>query len=189
MFACWKLSGAVVLLAAALIPGCAEKEKKSPTPSPTPEAVGLLDFPTELRADDPTVNEFLIQAIQTCVDQDYDAFRLLWSAREEPISEQEFKRGWQANPKVYIKDLRKGPTEEGEEFYAVRALVRLDPDMVPEPERDIVMLLVKEGGKWRLAAAPRNVVKFMKGNANGASDETADEANPPSGPPTPGTAP
>jgi hypothetical protein len=156
-----------VLLAAAAAAGCAKKESTKATPTPSPEPIGLLDFPAELRAEDPTVNEFLIQAIQTCVDEDYDAFRLLWSAREEPISEQEFKRGWQANPKVYIKDLRKGPTEDGEAFYAVRALVKLDPAMVPEPERDIVMLLVMEDGKWRLATPPRDVVRFMKSNANG----------------------
>ena len=158
-------------LAAVLVaPGCGKEEPEGPKLTPTPSPVGLVDFPAELRAADPSVNDFLCEAFQTCASRDYEAFRLLWSVREDPISEQEFIRGWQTDPRVSIKDLKKMRTPEGATVYAVRALVEFDPGTVLEPNRDIVLLLVKENGKWRVAGAPRSLTKAMKSDAQPDSD-------------------
>ena len=158
-------------LAAVLVaPGCGKEEPEGPKLTPTPRPVGLVDFPAELRAADPSVNDFLYEAFQTCASGDYEAFRLLWSVREDPISEQEFIRGWQTDPRVSIKDLKKMRTPEGATVYAVRALVEFDPGAVLEPDRDIVLLLVKENEKWRVAGAPRSLTKAMKDDAQPDSD-------------------
>ncbi len=157
-----KLS-ALLVLPGLLVSGCA-KDKKTPVqPSPTPSIENVVNFPPEVRAEDESVNEFLLETITTCLEKDYEAFRLLWSARDEPMTEEEFKRGWQANPKVTVKAIQKMRSSEGEIVYGIRALVELDPNKVPEPQRDVVLLFVKEQGKWRLARPPRSLAKVMKG--------------------------
>jgi hypothetical protein len=160
--------GALAVVLAA--PGCGKEEAEEPKLTPTPRPVGLVDFPAELRAADPSVNDFLYEAFQTCASGNYEAFRLLWSVREDPISEQEFIRGWQTDPRVSIKDLKKMRTPEGAIVYAVRALVEFDPGAVPEPNRDIVFVLVKENEEWRIAGAPRSLAKTMKGDAQPDAD-------------------
>jgi hypothetical protein len=144
--------------------GCSPDEQNEPSASPvaTLRATGPIEFPDGLRVDDPTVNEFILKAIETCVSGDYEAFRLLWTARQDPLSEQEFKRGWAAVQKVRIDNIRPFRTPEGEIVYAARAHVQLDPAEVPEPDRDIVLLLVKESEQWRLAPAPPSVREELK---------------------------
>ncbi len=157
---CRKLSLFLMAVVPVFTAQCAKEEAVEP--SPTPSIADSVVFPDSLRADDESVNEFFMSIIKTCKEGDYETFRLLWSAHEEPITLQEFQRGWQADPKVTVLDLRRMRTEEGEVVYLLRALVKLDPDLVPEPERDVVLLFRKEHGQWRLARAPKSAAKVMK---------------------------
>lgn len=133
-----------------------------PDSGATQEAKSGIVFPPDFECDEPGVPEMLTQAVQACTDQDYEAFRSFWSAREDPITEKEFIRAWRASPEFVLKELRQMKTPDGEIVYAVRALVSLDPNDVPEPERDVVMLIVKESDAWRLKRAPRKLIKMLK---------------------------
>jgi hypothetical protein len=88
--------------------GCERsKPRATPTPLPTPAANALIQFPEALRTEDESVNAFIAEAIRVCASEDYDAFRLLWSALEEPIGKQQFQAGFRATRRVTILDLAK----------------------------------------------------------------------------------
>jgi hypothetical protein len=165
-----------LLAFAALLAGCKPDVEPTPTPSRHIRKT-VLHFPAELRADDPSVNAFIESAIETCAAGDYEKFRLLWVAKEQPITQQEFQRGWKATESVTILDVQKGRTLDDPLAYAVRGLVQLDPNEVPEPKRDLVLLIVKENDSWHLKKPPPGVVRNLKGgkaksdaSSNGAAD-------------------
>ena len=136
----------------------------------------LLVFPAELRADDPMVNEFVEQAMAVCAGGDYARFRLLWSAKDDPLRREEYGQGWQAVQKIEIRALEKvilatgsgrDPTG-GDNAYVVFAELNLDPNhraAKHQPRRDAVMLLVQEQGEWRLANAPKGLRAWIKERA------------------------
>ena len=84
---CWKLSVFSALLATATGLSCSREDVPPERPTPTPVRPGPVVFPPQTQADDPAVNDFVLRATQTCAEGDYAAFRLLWSAREEPLAE------------------------------------------------------------------------------------------------------
>ena len=159
-----------VLAVGFAVAGCEREDRPSPSPTSAPADTGRVEFPASLRADDPQVNDFLFTAIGECIEGDYEAFRLLWSVHEEPLGRAEFERGWRAVHKVRVDKLVRMKTEEGNIVYVVAAHVELDPDEVPEPVRDLVLLLVEESGQWRLATPPRSVRKAMKGETEAEGD-------------------
>ena len=149
---CWT---AFALLAAG-VGGCEREEIPAAEPVPPPEPQ-ILDFPAELRAQDESVNLFIRDVIDTCASGDYDAFRMLWSARDDPFPRDQFHRAWQSVQKVTVKALRPlvNPND-GSTLYAVRAWVELDPT-VREPQRDVVILLTWENNQWRLTVPPEGL--------------------------------
>jgi len=161
---CVSVIACAVLTVGGCKPSTSQESLSTPSPSPSPDdpAATLVEFAPGFECDEPAVPELLTKAVRACIDQDYEAFRLLWSAREDPISEKEFIRAWRASPKFTLKEMHKMKTPEGEVFYAVRAFVSLDPNEVPEPERDIVLCVVNESGQWRLKKAPRKLNKLLK---------------------------
>ncbi|GJM25466.1 MAG: hypothetical protein DHS20C16_18810 [Phycisphaerae bacterium] len=169
----------VICLIATVTVGCKKGESggSDADPSNTPQAEQppkeLVSFPPDFTCDDPDVPEFLKSAVKACVDQDYQLFRSMWSAKEEPISEKEFIRAWRANPRFALNEMRRMKTPEGEIVYAVRAHVSLDPNEVPEPERDVVLLIVNESDQWRLRKAPKKLAKLMKGELDKNKDGDA----------------
>jgi hypothetical protein len=129
------------------------QEVEPPAEPPPPPEPQILDFPTELHAKDQTVNAFVRQVIETCASGDYDAFRMLWSARDDPFPRDQFHRAWQSVQQVKIVALQ--PVREPatkELAYAVKAHVELDPS-VREPERDVTIVLIRESGHWRLTTS------------------------------------
>jgi len=144
-------------------------EAQTDRPAP-PRAV--LSFPQSLRTDDASVNEFVAHSMRTCANGDYDSFRLLWSAREEPLERREYERGWKAVQEVTIRALervRLAPDEkrgetESRTVYAVYADVRLDPEQTPaqqETERHVVLVVLREHDQWRLAKAPQSLRSWL----------------------------
>lgn len=143
--------------------GCERETQSGQSPTrASARSVALVDFPEQVRADDPEVNAFIERAIRICQAQNYDDFRLLWSALEEPLGEQEFRKGFAAMRKVTILDLLKRRTKEGEIVYLVHCLLQFEPAAVPDPERDVVLLLRQESGQWRVATPPEKEARALK---------------------------
>ena len=154
---------------------CERQAQPSAKPAPpAPAGQSLIDFPSEVHADDPAVNQFIRRVISTCAEGDYERFRLLWAVRETPFPRQEFERGWKALKKVRVAALQKMKHADGEYLYSLHVQVKLD-ESVPEPARDVVLLIVRENGQWRLARAPAHHRKRVLGITD---DENANENSP-----------
>jgi len=140
----------------------------------------VLVFPDEVRTDDPAINEFVSRALDVTASRDYEEFRLLWAASDEPFARDQFERGWRSVRKISVDLLQKirDPKDDAV-FYALYARAELDPDEIPpdqEPERDIVLVIRPENDEWRLAHAPervRDAVKsLMESRASSAGGAT-----------------
>ena len=64
-----------------------------------------LRFPPELYSKDSGVNEVLREAMAACAAKDYERFRLLWSAQENPIPREAFEESWRAVRWIQIQAL------------------------------------------------------------------------------------
>ena len=148
--------GPTALLLAVAAVGCERGEQPATEAAPPPEPE-LLHFPARLQAQDETVNTFIRDVIHTCASGDYDAFRMLWSVRDDPFPRDQFHRAWQSVQKVTIEAVRalRNP-RDGSLIYAVRARVELGPDL-REPLRDVVILLTGENNQWRLTMPPEGL--------------------------------
>ncbi len=133
----------------------------------------LLVFPDSLYVEDASVNAFLRRAMGVCARGEYEAFRLLWSAREDPLTRADFETGWQAVQEIRIRALEHVmlAAETGDDdaknssAYAVFAEVQLDPSLPAgqrESHREVVLLIVREHDEWRLGDAPKPVRGWIK---------------------------
>jgi len=133
----------------------------------------MLLFPDELRVADASVNDFVARAMETCAAGDYEAFRLLWTARDDPLPRDEFEQGWKAVQKIRLRALEKvrlAPDPdagriEAQEVYAAYAQVELDPSLQPnrpEPHREVILMMVREQDGWRLASAPKAMREWIR---------------------------
>lgn len=163
----------VVIATAAGLIGCERKTESANKPPEVATEVSLIDFPPEVQADDPAVNQFAREIIETCAGGDYERFRLLWTVKEDPFPRRQFERGWKALKKVRVLALQKMKTPQGEYLYYIHARVELDESM-PEPTREVVLLMIKENDRWRLASAPAHLRKKVLGDAaDGDADTNA----------------
>lgn len=180
--------GLALLAPAVAALGACEREPAASSSSARPRSdadyrvAAEIDFPESVQADDPAVNDFVRQAIDTCVSGDYERFRLLWNVREDPFPRGEFERGWKAVRKVTVLDVQKlrnppqGAAYEGKYLYYLHGRVELD-ETVPEPVREVLLLVVQEGEHWRLAKAPKNLRERVLGRQDGGQD-SADSRSP-----------
>lgn len=140
-------------------------------------------FPDSLRASDEAVNIFVRAALTQCAGGNYESFRALWSARQEPISRAEFEEGWQAVQRIEVRGLQKVLLADDQEkaaaepVYVLLVEVALDPAARAgkrEPLREIVLMLVREHDQWRLGNAPKDMREWIKKkSAVPASDGTS----------------
>lgn len=149
-FGLWPVIG---LFAVCATPGCKRPDQTEPG-EPAPEGrEAVVDFPKSLQPDDTSVTAFIHRSIDMCVTGDYNAFRLLWTAREDPFPRDAFERGWRSVQRVRILGVQKFRRKvEGDIVYGVHARIELD-ESVPEPQRERVLLIVQEADEWRLARA------------------------------------
>ncbi|MBI4717812.1 MAG: hypothetical protein HY763_08420 [Planctomycetes bacterium] len=135
-------------------------------------------FPDELRVTDPGVNDFLDRAMRLGASGNYDEFRLLWSARDEPLSRAEYDEGWQAVRTIRISALERvqlasgdGPAPpRADPVYATYAEVELDPTQKAgkrDARRKVICMLVQEHGEWRLARAPKPLREWLRTKVEG----------------------
>lgn len=133
----------------------------------------LLRFPADLHMADASVNAFVKEAMLHCASGDYDRFRLLWSAKEEPLPRGDYEQGWQAVQKIAVRALRKVMLaadakhrgDPSRKVYVLLAEVALDPTHragAREPIREVVLMIVREQGAWRLAHPPKAMRAWIK---------------------------
>jgi len=181
---------ALISVATGFVPSCRRDEQEKPPPAASTSTAAksqrpnLLIFPEELRVADSTVNEYVAKAMTTCAAGDYEAFRLLWSARETPLPREEFEQGWQAVQNIQVRALEKvmldadpsaGRTEP-ELVYALFIEVALDPAQKAgqkESRRLVVLMLTREHEQWRLATAPKPMREWIKKKIAEASAQIA----------------
>lgn len=164
-------TAAIAILAWA--PGCRDEDKPAtapPTKPPGGQAAELI-FPDSLRASDEAVNIFVRTALTQCAGGNYESFRALWSARQDPISRGEFEEGWQAVQRIEVRGLQKvllaadQENATAEPVYVLLVEVALDPAAKAgkrEPLREIVLMLTREHDQWRLASAPKDMREWIK---------------------------
>jgi len=152
--------------------------------APTPKPQDVLIFPSELHVTDSSVNDFVTKAMNTCAAGEYEAFRLLWSVREDPLPREEFEQGWQAVQSIKVQALEKvmlaadpnAGRAQPETVYALLAEVSLDPEQKAgqkEPQRHVVLMLTRENDAWRLARAPKPMRDWVKDKIESASEKSA----------------
>lgn len=133
----------------------------------------LLRFPADLHMADASVNAFVKEAMLHCASGDYNRFRLLWSAKEEPLSRDDYEQGWQAVQKIAVRALKKVMLaadskhrgDPSRKVYVLLAEVALDPTHragAREPNREVVLMMVREQGAWRLAHPPKAMRAWIK---------------------------
>jgi hypothetical protein len=136
----------------------------------------LLEFPKEMLVSDTSVNDFVTKAMIVCATGDYEAFRLLWTARENPLPREEFEQGWNAVERIEVRALQEARLEAdpaaGREthqtVYVLLVDVSLDASQragQKEPLRHVVLMLTRENGEWRLARPPKAMREWVKKKA------------------------
>ncbi|UCG17181.1 MAG: hypothetical protein JSV19_03955 [Phycisphaerales bacterium] len=182
-FGLWPVIGLFVVCAAG---GC-KRPDQTESGEPAPESrAAVVYFPESLQPDDASVTAFIHRAIETCVTGDYDAFRMLWSVREDPFPRDAFERGWRSVRRVRILGVQKFRRKvEDDIVYGVHARIELD-ESVPDPQRERVLLIVREAGEWRLARATERLHRWFGLTADEADPADAPAATRPTAhPPTP----
>ncbi len=174
--------GLAVVATALLLPVSACRESPSvdavtptvgaPAPSAPKPKKEVIVFPERLRVADESVNRFVSHAMETCASGDYDAFRLIWSATQEPMPRREYDEGWQAVQEIRVLTLEKvklaaedAGSSEPTTVYALYVNVKLDPEhpaAQQEPERNVIAMIVREHDNWMLARAPRAMRHWIK---------------------------
>lgn len=161
------LTAAITLLGAS----CNKEAQTPDKPTVAVQSKTNLIFPDQLRVDDATVNTFVRSALTQCASSDYEAFRSLWTAKQEPISKAEFSEGWDAVRRIEVRALEKVLLAMGDDgkttepVYVLLAEVELDAAArvgKREPIREIVLMLVREHDQWRLAGAPKEMREWVK---------------------------
>jgi len=197
----------MLALAFGFLPGCNRKEEeeradravstsegasegKSNTPAAPhggPEKGRRVEliFPDGLRVADPEVNQLIEDVLNVCASANYEEFRLLWSARHDPLSRDEFAQSWPAVRHVRVRALEKAMIETAAEevnkggdpaaqsaadaaletVYLTLVEVEVDPaHRVAErlPDNSVVLMLVRENGRWRLANATKTMRNWLK---------------------------
>lgn len=163
-----------VVVVATLLCGACRSEKEEPSVEvPVETKSDILEFPLALHVEDESVNAFVTKAMIDCASGDYDRFRLLWSAREEPLARGEYDRGWQAVEEIRVRALEKiilkQSADDGLEKslpgYVILADVSLDPNhraTMEQPNRAVVLTMTREHQQWRLSSAPEDVRRWVK---------------------------
>lgn len=127
--------------------------------------------------DDPSMNQFIRQALTVCAEGDYDKFRQLFATSYPPPEYDSFKRIWQGVEGVFIRSVHGPyPGKENRPTYYVHAHVRLrKPDSKNRTKRDAVVAVFKELDEWRMGSAPPGVIEKILA----ASTQPAGTTRPP----------
>jgi hypothetical protein len=134
-----------------------------------PEAPALvIDFPPRCRSRDTSLNTFIESTLKVAAQGDYDGFRQLFSMAYTPPSRQEFQRIWEAVEAIKVANVfgfaEVAGGQPAPDKYFLHALVnRRQADRKGRLKLDVVVLVFKETGQWRLGPAPKEVVDLILG--------------------------
>lgn len=129
-------------------------------------------FPPDCRQPDATVNNFIEHCLDVCSRGDYDAYRQLFGVDYRPTSEADFKKVWQGIKGVTVRRVFPSP-EVPPRCYILAKVELRHPDSKGRRERDVPLMVFKEGDAWRLGPAPKNVVEMMRVAASRPSSAPA----------------
>lgn len=161
------------------------RKEDAPKQEAAPPTHGdLLVFPDELRVEDTAINDFVTQAMEACAAGDYEAFRLLWSVRDDPLPRAEFEQGWKAVETIRIRALEKvmlapdpdSGRSDTQAVYTLYAHVELDPTLQShgvETQREVILMMVRERDEWRLARAPKAMRTWIRERHAAKGGDTA----------------
>lgn len=160
-----------------------------------------VEFPSDVRSDDADLNNFLDHLLRQCAAGEYGSYRLAVASEYEPLPRRAFERAWYNVEQVRVRKILKVHEPDAalverpdirEELkapiYCVHATIRLRqrPDRpVPQPIREVVVLVVQEQGEWKLGPpAPLALKQRIVGAQGHAEDLVAGtpETSRPSGP-------
>lgn len=120
-----------------------------------------IDFPADVRQEDPTLNAFVDRVLQICYQGDYDAFRQLFGTAYEPTPEADFKQVWLGVQSIEVTRIYPGPQKEP--HYYVLAKVRLrKADGKGREDRSVPVMVFKEAGQWRVGPPPQGAIEQMR---------------------------
>lgn len=127
-------------------------------------------FASDLHTDDVSLNKFVENAMKTCEDGDYDAFRQLFGTAYTPAVYEDFKNVWHNVRDIQVCGL--GDDTQKKETYYLHVKVRYrQPDSKGRLIRDAVVIIFKEAGEWRLGHATKDIInKVLKGDGPPESD-------------------
>lgn len=137
--------------------------------APRPQIV----FPADVRLEDPTLNAFIERVLQICYAGDYDGFRQLFGTAYQPTTESDFRRVWHGVKRIEVMRIYMGPGKEPRYFVLAKVHLR-EPDNKGREERDIRVMVFKEGSDWRVGPPPQEAIERLR----------ALESQPASGPAT-----
>lgn len=163
------------LACAPFLEGCRKSEPESPAEK---HSVRLIWGP-ESRCRDESLNAFISQAVRHCVDGNYEEYRLLWRYDHQPTSRRHFESVWGMVEQVEVKALKPlrfrlpNGTLDDQEYYVFQAFITLRDEAVQLAkgrlqDRDVVLLIVRDNGAWRLVPAPAEVRDALAGTATEA---------------------
>jgi hypothetical protein len=183
-----------LIVVGACRPDTVAGKSEGAVPADEAKPASRVIFPDDRGVEDPAVNRFMHEALEAAAEGDYERFRLLWTARQEPLERQEFEQGWQAVRTIRVRAIekvllrtnhsdsdsweakeRQSDGDSGGEAisYVLLAEAEFDPDHPVgqrQPRRDFVLLVMREQGQWRLGRAPAQVRKWLRNRADGSSD-------------------
>jgi hypothetical protein len=172
------------LLAAGGAAGCRDRSSAADTQPSDAEEVDRINprgaeppeviFPAALRTDDESLNRFIDSVLGFCVKGEYGSYRLAVGSQYEPLPRKNFERAWRAVKEVRIRKILRvyepttraadpSRTDVREELkhpiYCVHGTITLRDTQRTRPVREVVVLLIKEHGEWRLGPPAPLAVK------------------------------
>ena len=137
------------------------------------------------------INEFVEKAVTVCASGDYDEYRLLWSYDHQPTSRKRFEQLRDAVQTVEIQTVKRlrlrlpdGSFLERESpEYVLHASVKMTEEAKRRSEdrladREMILRIVQENGRWRFTPAPREVKEALLGDRPRQPAETTPNRRP-----------
>ena len=160
------------LLTACLMGGCEcqgdANQQQSGNIGPTPIAKEKPDaprpatvFPWRAHTEDMAVNAFIDEMLEICAEGDYGGFRALFGTAYTPTPEDKFRRVWHGVQEIRIEAVEPDRSQENV-FYGYAEIRLRKPDRDDQTMRQMVVMIYRQGEKWRLGPAPKEIeAKFL----------------------------
>lgn len=190
------LGGLVVAIG---VGACKDKAEPTPTSKPVDEYIAdpisqrlappAVEFPDTLRSPDASLNAFIEELMQICTRGEYGLYRLAVAARYEPLGRTQFEKAWHAVQKVQIRNIKlihqpttrhtdpartDIPEELKNPIYCVHGTITLrevEGRKIRRPVREVVLLIIKENGDWKLGPPANARIKHEIMGIQEASDD------------------